>query len=363
MTTPTSSGTRFGADGEISTAFALTAPTGRIIRSLDRGELSATCYPAADLARDGILTERRCETPRAMSVTPQEKLSASSLEESHIVNFDNHRLYCRYYSPANQQQPRALVFVSHGLGEHCGRYDEVARMLVQHGVLVFAHDHVGHGRSEGERVSEARLGVYVRDCLQHARLARTRHPELPCFLLGHSMGGAVAVAVASECPDDFAGVILISPLVTLSPSVTSPTLMYMARIMNYMWPRCPVGSVNTAWLSRDSNEVQAYEYDPLVHHGRLSVAMGLGLSETSARVRWLVPSARWPFLLLQGGADLLCDPEGARLFYDLAPSQDKTLRWYQDAYHVLHKELPEVKEAVLKEIESWVLARLPSLPS
>ncbi|XP_078730950.1 monoglyceride lipase-like isoform X2 [Lampetra fluviatilis] len=290
----------------------------------NRGEFSATCCPVAGLARDGIrTTERRGETPRAMSVTPQEERSAFSLEESHIVNFDNHRLYCRYYSPARQQEPRALVFVSHGLGEHCGRYDEVARMLVQHNVLVFAHDHVGHGRSEGERVSEARLGVYVRDCLQHVRLGRTRHPERPCFLLGHSM-------------------------------------MYMARIMNSMWPRCPVGSVNTAWLSRDSNEVQAYESDPLVHHGRVSVAMGLGLSETSARVRWLAPSVRWPFLLLQGGVDRLCDPEGARLFYDLAPSQDKTLRWYQDAYHVLHKELAEVKEAVLKEIESWVLARLPS---
>ncbi|XP_039104564.1 monoglyceride lipase-like isoform X1 [Hyaena hyaena] len=63
----------------------------------------------------------------------------------HLVNADGQYLFCRYWKPAGT--PKALIFVSHGAGEHCGRYDELAQMLVGLELLVFAHDHaLGAGR-------------------------------------------------------------------------------------------------------------------------------------------------------------------------------------------------------------------------
>ncbi|XP_007666505.1 monoglyceride lipase isoform X2 [Ornithorhynchus anatinus] len=298
----------------------------------------------------------------------------------HIVNADGQYLFCRYWKPTCA--PRALVFISHGAGEHSGRYEDLAQMLIGLDLLVFAHDHVGHGQSEGERMIVSDFHVFIRDVLQHVDFMQKDHPGLPIFLLGHSMGGAISILTASERPGHFAGMVLISPLVVASPeSATTfkesglaaggirgmikstsavaaqwtPIAIWVlaAKVLNLVLPNLSLGPIDSSVLSRNKTEVDSYNADSLVCHAGLKVCFGIQLLNAVSRVERALPKLTLPILLLQGSADRLCDSKGAYLLMEAAKSQDKTLKVYEGAYHVLHKELPEVTSSVFQEIKAW----------
>ncbi|KAI4532590.1 hypothetical protein MG293_017855 [Ovis ammon polii] len=342
----------------------------------------------------------------------------------------------------------ALVFVSHGAGEHCGRYEELAQMLVGLGLLVFAHDHgaptgsgefgdrkrdssgmfwfkghavhirahrqtqpdsnpdlapaftvflqkrcqssahrarentrrnkspshppankktilrtwslkmeylwkpVGHGQSEGERMVVSDFHVFIRDVLQHVDAVQKDHPGLPVFLLGHSMGGAICILTAAERPGHFSGMVLISPLVVASPDSATLFKVFAAKVLNLVLPNMSLGRIDSSVLSRNKTEVDIYNSDPLVCRAGLKVCFGIQLLNAVSRVERALPKLTLPFLLLQGSADRLCDSRGAYLLMESAKSQDKTLKIYEGAYHILHKELPEVTSSVFREINT-----------
>uniref|UniRef100_A0A8D2CZN6 Monoglyceride lipase n=1 Tax=Sciurus vulgaris TaxID=55149 RepID=A0A8D2CZN6_SCIVU len=273
--------------------------------------------------------ERGLEEPSRMPEESCPRRSPQSVpyqDLPHLVNADEQYLFCRYWKPTGT--PRALVFVSHGAGEHCGRYDELAQMLIGLDMLVFAHDHVGHGQSEGERMVVSDFHVFVRDVLQHVDVMQKDYPNLPVFLLGHSMGGAIAILTAAERPGHFSGMVLISPLVLANPE------------------------------SATTFKVELYNSDPLICRAGLKVCFGIQLLNAVSRVERALPRLTLPFLLLQGSADRLCDSKGAYLLMESAKSQDKTLKIYEGAYHVLHKELPEVTNSVFREINMWISQRI-----
>uniref|UniRef100_A0A673HID0 Serine aminopeptidase S33 domain-containing protein n=1 Tax=Sinocyclocheilus rhinocerous TaxID=307959 RepID=A0A673HID0_9TELE len=246
----------------------------------------------------------------------------------HIVNADGLHLFCRYWEP--DSQPKALVFVAHGAGEHCGGYADIAHSLTQHGILVFAHDHVGHGQSEGERMDIKNFQIYIRDALQHIDIMKGRYPNLPVFIIGHSMGGSISILTACERPQDFAGVVLIGPMVQMNAESATPF------------------------------KVEAYDTDELNYHGGLRVSFGMQLMDAAARIKRELPNITWPFFILHGDADKLCDIGGTHLMYNEAKSTDKNLKVYEKAYHALHHDLPETVESVLKKVSTWILERLPS---
>lgn len=279
----------------------------------------------------------------------------------HIVNADGLYLFCRYWEPAGP--PRALVFVSHGAGEHSGPYEGIAQTLKDQSLLVFAHDHVGHGQSEGERMNIKDFEIYIRDVLQHVDLMKSRHPDLPVFILGHSMGGAISILTACERPNDFTGVVLIGPMIQLNSESATPFKVCMAKVANYMLPSLNLGPIESKWISRDKTQVEAYENDELIYHGGMRVSFAVQLMGATARIKKEIPSINWPFLILHGDADKLCDIGGSEMMYENAQSLDKKLKIYEGAYHALHHELPEVAESVLKEVSSWITERLPDTTS
>lgn len=274
----------------------------------------------------------------------------------HLVNADGQYLFCRYWKPSGT--PKALIFVSHGAGEHCGRYDELAQMLKGLDMMVFAHDHVGHGQSEGERMVVSDFHVFVRDVLQHVDTVQKDYPGVPVFLLGHSMGGAISILAAAERPTHFSGMVLISPLVLASPESASTFKVLAAKVLNFVLPNMSLGRIDSSVLSRNKSEVDLYDSDPLNCRAGLKVCFGIQLLNAVSRVERAMPKLTLPFLLLQGSADRLCDSKGAYLLMESSRSQDKTLKMYEGAYHVLHKELPEVTNSVLHEINTWVSHRI-----
>ncbi|XP_009179643.1 monoglyceride lipase isoform X4 [Papio anubis] len=242
---------------------------------------------------------------------------------------------------------------------------------------------IGHGQSEGERMVVSDFHVFVRDVLQHVDSMQKDYPGLPVFLLGHSMGGAIAILTAAERPGHFAGMVLISPLVLANPeSATtfkdysgilkysmekaSRTLQFWipnhfwvlaAKVLNLVLPNLSLGPIDSSVLSRNKTEVDIYNSDPLICRAGLKVCFGIQLLNAVSRVERALPKLTVPFLLLQGSADRLCDSKGAYLLMESAKSQDKTLKIYEGAYHVLHKELPEVTNSVFHEINMWVSQR------
>ncbi|XP_027556697.1 monoglyceride lipase isoform X2 [Neopelma chrysocephalum] len=270
----------------------------------------------------------------------------------HIINADGQYLFCRYWKPA--ATPRALVFIAHGAGEHCGRYDDLAQKLTGLNLFVFAHDHVGHGQSEGDRMVVSDFHIFIRDSLQHIDLMKKEHPDLPVLILGHSMGGAISILTASERPSEFSGMLLISPLVVASPEVATPIKVFAAKVLNFVLPNLSLGSIDPNAISRNKKEMESYTSDPLVYHGGMKVSFVIQLMNAIARIERALPKLTLPILVLHGSSDKLCDIRGSYLLMDTVQSQDKTLKVYEEAYHALHKELPEVSTSVFTEILTWI---------
>ena len=116
------------------------------------------------------------------------------------------------------EAPRFVTLLAHGYGEHAGRYEHVAAMLVGLGAVVYAPDHLGHGQSSGERALVDDIEVLVTDLHIVADRARTDHPGLPVVLVGHSMGGLIAARFAQRYLAELTALVLSGPVVGGNPA-------------------------------------------------------------------------------------------------------------------------------------------------
>ncbi|XP_078399153.1 monoglyceride lipase-like [Cetorhinus maximus] len=277
----------------------------------------------------------------------------------HFINESGNYIFCRYWEP--KTPPRALVMIIHGAGEHSGRYPGIVSMFTKHSLFVFSHDHVGHGQSEGKRMSVPHFRVYIRDSLQHFDMIVNRFPNLKVFILAHAMGGTIAIYVANERQSYIAGVIFIAPLVLLNPESATPAKMCCAKMLYHIVPNLTLGYVDPQWLSRAQKEVKNYENDPLNYHGPYKMRFAVMVSQAVAKVEKILPSITWAMLILHGDADKLCDIRGSFLLYKMAASSDKTMKIFNNCYHQLHREMPRVTAEVFQLIGKWVNDRLPPL--
>ncbi|XP_019625658.1 PREDICTED: monoglyceride lipase-like [Branchiostoma belcheri] len=275
----------------------------------------------------------------------------------HLVNSSGQYLYCKYWEPQGQA-PRALLMIVHGVAEHCQRYEEIATELNKEGILVFAHDHVGHGQSQGYPADIKSFHEYVQDVLQHADKMRGAHPGIPIFILGHSMGGTVATLAAMERPTMFAGVVLTAPAIIPAPETATRWRVLAARTLASILPRFEVGTVDTSFVSRDPEMVKAYEEDPLIYHGGLRARWAVQTLDAMDQIRRQAASFQPPFLALHGDQDKLSLPEGAQFLYDNAPEGDKQIKIYPGLYHELLRELKPDAEMVRRDIVTWVTERI-----
>ncbi|KAF7649002.1 hypothetical protein LDENG_00148460 [Lucifuga dentata] len=180
---------------------------------------------------------------------------------------------------------------------------------------------------------------------------------------GGEQGGAISILTACERPSDFSGVVLIAPMVQMNPDSATPFKVFLAKVLNHMLPSLTLGSIESKWVSRDKKQVEAYDADELNFHGGMRVSFGMQLMGAVERIEKEIPSISWPFLLLHGDSDKLCDIRGSRMMYENAASMDKKIKVYEGGYHALHHDLPEVAESVLKEVSGWIVERLAAATS
>jgi alpha-beta hydrolase superfamily lysophospholipase len=261
-------------------------------------------------------------------------------------------LFWQAWRPA--ERPRGVVVIAHGAGEHSDRYAHVAARLTAAGDVVHALDHRGHGRSQGAREVIADVDDAVADLDRLVELAVEAHPGVPVVLLGHSMGGMLAIRYAIRHQDRLAGLILSGPLAQIDgPGAAIPLIRAIAAVA----PALPLVALDAAHVSRDAAVVDAYRSDPLVHHGRLPAATVAAMLTTTRGFPDTVAAITIPTLIVYGTADKLCPPAGSHMLAQRIGARDLTVKAYDGLYHEVLNE-PE-RETVLDDIAAWLDTHLP----
>jgi acylglycerol lipase len=245
---------------------------------------------------------------------------------------------------------RGVVVIAHGAGEHSGRYLHVADRLTREAYAVYALDHRGHGRSAGPRVLIDRMDNAVADLDFVVLHAASEHPGVPVFLLGHSMGGTVSLCYAMRHQDRLDALALSAPLAALEAA--SPVVRVAAKVLSALTPRLPVIAVDATLISRDPAVIEAYQTDPLVHHGKLPARTVAELAAAVESFPHGVAGITVPTLILYGTADRLCPPEGSVMVGQRIGAADRTVKSYPGLYHEILNE-PE-QEQVMDDLCAWL---------
>jgi len=254
-------------------------------------------------------------------------------------------------------QPRAVVVLVHGINEHIGRHLYVCEMLVGHGYAVFGSDHRGHGASEGRRASIESFDYFVEDLHLLVRKVREAHPERPIFMLGHSLGGLIAVRYALRYQTHLDGLVLSGPALHVGGDAP-PVLKKLGRVIATLVPHLPIVPVAKGenLLSRDPEVERAFRDDPLCYQGKVRARMGYEILKASTDACARLCELRVPLLIMHGADDRVTNPSGSQELYRTASSADKTLKIWPESRHEIFKDLD--KEVVLAFLLDWLDRRV-----
>ncbi len=223
------------------------------------------------------------------------------------------------------------MLLVHGVSEHSGRYAHVGERLAATGYAAYAHDHRGHGRSGGDRVVIDRFENAIADLDAFVSIVGDRHPDLPLYVLGHSMGGGISIGYALQHEDRIDGLILSAPL--SNADAANPVQRLAATTLSRFAPKLGIFPVDSATVSRDPEVVKAYDDDPLVDRRKLPARTVAELTENVADFADRVPQLGLPVLLMHG-------------------STDKTFERYDGLFHEILNE-PE-QDAVIDDVIRWL---------
>ena len=260
-----------------------------------------------------------------------------------------------FYRKYEAEGENARMIIAHGLGEHSGRYDTVVSRLLPRGISVWAADHRGHGQSDGLRGHVSSFYQYVDDLHSLVALSRDTLPsDAKIFLLGHSLGGLIALRFAARFPEVVDGVIISSPSLGL-PEKLPAVKACIGRIMSSVWPTLSLANgLDASKLSHDEGVVRAYLDDPLVHN-RVTARWFTEFIRAMEAARRSGPMIKDPLLMQLAGDDYLTSAAASERFFEGLPLADKTLYVYKDLYHEIYNETEEERKRVLDDLDAWLM--------
>jgi len=252
--------------------------------------------------------------------------------------------------------PRGLVIIVHGFGEHGGAYERVAQALgAAITVDVIAPDLRGHGLSPGRRGVVRTFDDLTADLESIVDWVARERLSGPHFLLGHSQGGQVALRFVLKQPGPFAALVLSNPALRIAMPVPPWKLKIGRFLLKYAPWVTLSGNLRPDLLTRDLHVQEEHRSDPL-RHGRMSAPLFFGMVEGGELMIARAPEIKIPNLLLVGGQDPIIDPAAAREFFERLGSEDKTMHLYPNMLHEPFSELG--REQVLDDVARWLLPRL-----
>jgi alpha-beta hydrolase superfamily lysophospholipase len=256
-------------------------------------------------------------------------------------------LYARSWKPEN---PKAVVVLVHGHGEHINRYQHVAEAFTGAGYALQGFDLRGHGQSAGQRGHTPAYDNLMEDIADFIADAQKRYPGLPVFLYGHSMGGNQVINYVLRFPQGLKAVIATGPWLKLA--FDPPAFQaWMAKVINGLAPAMSFDStLDQSFLARDPEVVRKYATDPLVHP-KISARLVNGISDNGLWALEHAAELKIPMLLMHGSGDKITSAPASQEFAKKA-GQLVTLRIWDGFYHEIHNE-PE-KAEVLKVMVDWL---------
>jgi acylglycerol lipase len=252
--------------------------------------------------------------------------------------------------------PRAIVFISHGIAEHSGRYAHVAKVLVAQNIAVYANDHRGHGKSEGQRCNLDRFDQYTDDLKLFFDLILLKNSGIPAFILGHSMGSLIAIQFAHRYENLLHGLVLSGSGNKAGGDINS-FLVSTVKVLSAIVPKMTIKATDlTNYLSHDPNEIEKNRKDPLVHQGGIGVRLAAELFRSFDHNEQLASELKLPLLFQAGSGDRLV--LGAHSLATKFTMIDKTIIIYENLWHEVYNEIEPERKMVLKDLENWFEKRV-----
>jgi alpha-beta hydrolase superfamily lysophospholipase len=278
---------------------------------------------------------------------------ASTYKEESLDGAGGLKIFTRSWRSA--AGPRAAIVLSHGFNSHSGYYLWAAEQLLASGLAVYALDYRGRGKSDGERYYIESFSEYQSDLDLVVKLARSREPGLPLFVLGHSAGGVIACNYVLDHQPEIAGLVCES----FAYRVPAPDFaLAVLKGLSHLAPHAHVLNLPKKEFSRDPKVTQALIDDPLLADEVQPTRTVAEMVRADERLKRDFPLFKLPLLIIHGTRDTVTRPEGSQEFYDRAGSADKTLKLY-DGY--FHDPLNDIgKEAVMADIRAWLEKRIPA---
>lgn len=278
---------------------------------------------------------------------------ATTRSERSFDGVDGVRIVYDVWTP--DTKPRGVVVLSHGLGEHARRYDHVAQRFGEAGLVTYALDHRGHGRSGGKRVMVRHMAEYTGDFGSLVNTASAENPGLTRIVLGHSMGGGIVFAYGVDHPDDYDLMVLSGPAVAAQTGV-NPIKILLGKAVGSLLPNLPIEDLDDTAVTRDPEMLAAYRNDPLVHHGKIPAGIAKALLLVGDTMPQRARALTAPLLVVHGAEDRLVPASGSERLVECVGSTDVHLKVYPGLYHEVFNE-PE-RRRVLDDVTTWIEARL-----
>lgn len=261
-------------------------------------------------------------------------------------------LYYQSWYPQNNKV-RGILTIVHGLGGHSDSYGNIVKHLIPKNYAIYAFDSRGHGRSPGQRGHINSWKEIRTDLQAFLELVETQSPKCPQFLLGHSLGGVIALDYVMRFrvyPSPLSGVITFAPAV--GKVGVSPFKLTVAKILSQILPRFTLSTgLDLDTAARDEKVLAAYAQDKL-RHARGSARLATEFLETVNWINAHVVDLHIPLLIMQGGADTVTLPQGSRQFFQKVAFPDKELLEYPEAYHEIQDDFGY--EQVMTDLEAWL---------
>ena len=298
----------------------------------------------------------------------------------------SHYLHHTFFAPtASATEIKATLLVVHGMSEHSGRYADFAQFLADKGIAVATYDQLGHGKTVK---SASELGFFgeehpvqslLKDVIVMADSLKAKHPEVPHFIMGHSMGSFIVRTVMKHHSQDFAGAILMG---SADADPLTKVMLPINKLLAKVAPKRPntvfakamnkifnskldnrISSSDFAWLSENQASIDAYEADPLAgfnftNNGYMTL---FNLMESALNKNWANTIAKdFPMLFVSGKNDPVGNMgKGIDKVVNRLNEQGFTSVEVNLYPHMRHEPLHELeKQLVYQDILEWLNSQL-----
>ncbi|MFX1339939.1 MAG: alpha/beta hydrolase [Promethearchaeota archaeon] len=258
------------------------------------------------------------------------------------------KIYYQYWLPDN---PKAVLLIVHGFAEHSGRYMNVVKELIPLGYAIYANDHRGHGKSEGIRNYVDSFDQYIEDEKKLYDIIGQQHPDLPIFMLGHSMGSTIALYFTKKYEHLLKGLILSGVGTDVGGGGVS--LLKVVSKFSEENPTMEIPpNLNAEFLSHDPEVVKAYQTDPLVNADKITARLAFEFFNSLKNVESFVKDLKIDLLVQSGSEDKLIT--GSEKLENLFMMGDKTIIIYEGLYHEVYNEVEQERKKVLTDLRNWL---------